>query len=302
MFTKLVISLVIAAVLIAGCTSVTAPAKGTLQFSSLPSGAQVYLDNQFQGTTPGSVTGVDPGNHTLEYRYTGYQTWHSVITVPSGQSSYFAALAPLSGPAVPTLEAVTTEETSGPTEITVQAGKDPMIVGNSQQFSGTGTPNQNVLLVLYGPGKYTNGVQLTQTNVGSDGHWYYTWNPGYSVLSGSYTMVVSDSGKTMSARVAFSIIGGGQVTVATSRYSYGIGDPVIFSGMCTTGSQSVVLTLYGPLQFTNGVSLGTQTVNADNSWSYRYTSSYGMPVGAYTITVRDVEGTASGSAGFSLTT
>ena len=115
-----------------------------------------------------------------------------------------------------------------------------------------------------------NGVQLIQASVRADGQWYYAWNPGFSLQSGSYTIVVTDASKTMSARAGFSVVGGGQVTVATSRYSYGIGDTVIFSGLCTTGARSVILTLTGPQQFTNGVSLGTQAVTADNLWNYRY--------------------------------
>ncbi len=138
--------------------------------------------------------------------------------------------------------------------------------------------------------------------MGGDGHWYYLWNPGYSLQSGSYTLVVTDASKTMSARADFSVVGGGQVSVATGRYSYSIGDPVVFSGICTTGAQSVNLVLYGPVQFTNGVSLGSQTVNADGSWNFRYLTSYGMPVGTYTISVQDAQGTSSGSASFSLNT
>jgi hypothetical protein len=302
MFQKIVISLVIFTVLIAGCTTTQAPAKGTLQFSSSPSGAQIYLDNQYKGTTPSTMTGVDLGAHTLEFRYSGYQNWHSSITVPAGSSTYYAALTPTGGQDVQVTGVVTSQPPSSQSAVTVQAEKNLMIIGNSQLFSGTGTPNENVLLVLYGPGKYADGVQVIQASVGGDGHWYYLWNPGYSLVSGSYTMVVSDAAKTMSARAGFSVVGGGQVTAATGRYSYGRGDPVVISGRCTTGAQNVILTLYGPAEFTNGVSLGAQTVNADNSWSYRYMTSYGMPVGTYTIAVKDAQGTASGSASFSLTT
>ena len=108
--------------------------------------------------------------------------------------------------------------------------------------------------------------------------------------------------KTMSATGRIQCCWRGAGHRRHGQYSYAIGDPVIFSGLCTTGSRTVILTLTGPLQFTNGVSLGTQTVNADNTWSYRYMTSYGMPVGTYTILVRDAQGTASGSASFSLTT
>jgi uncharacterized protein YceK len=299
MFQKIVISLVIFTILMAGCTSVPGPVKSTLQFSSSPSGAQVYLDNQLKGLTPSALTGIDPGNHTLEYRYPGYQNWRSAIAVPPGTSSYFAALTPLSGQSVPPAGEGTLPAQS---VVTVQVEKNLMIIGNSQSFSGTGIAGENVFLVLYGPGKYVDGIQIIQANVGGDGHWYYAWNPGYSLQSGSYTLVVTDASKTMSARAGFSVVGGGQVSVATGRYSYNIGDTVVFSGMCTTGAQSVNLVLYGPSQFTNGVSLGTQTVTADNSWNYRYLTSYGMPVGTYTLSVEDAQGTASGSAGFSLST
>lgn len=302
MFQKIVISLVIFTVLIAGCATTPALAKGTLQFSSSPSGAQIYLDNQFEGTTPSTMTGVEPGTHVLEFRYSGFQSWHSSITVPVGSSTYYAALTPTSVQNVPVAGAVTSQVPSSQAAVTVQVEKDLMIIGNSQLFSGTGTPNQNVLLVLYGPGRYADGVQVIQASVGADGHWYYQWNPGYSLQSGSYTMVVSDAGKTTSVRAGFSVVGGGKVTAATSRYSYGSGDPVMISGTCTTGAQNVILTLYGPAEFTNGVSLGSQTVNADNSWSYRYMTSSGMPVGTYTISVKDAQGTASGSASFSLAT
>jgi hypothetical protein len=190
----------------------------------------------------------------------------------------------------------------GQSAVTVKVERDLMIIGNSQMFSGTGTPGENVLLVLFGPGRYVDGIEIIQANVKSDGHWTYLWNPGYSLQSGSYTLVVSDAAKTMTARAGFSIVGGGLVSVTTGRFNYAIGDPVAISGMCTTGDRSVVLTLYGPQQFTNGVDLGTQTVNADNSWSYRYMTSYGMPVGMYTLSVRDAQGTTSGTASFLIST
>ncbi len=71
MFQKLVIPLVIFSVIIAGCISGPNTAKGTLNFSSSPSGAQIYLDSQYQGTTPSTLPGVNLGDHTLEYRYPG---------------------------------------------------------------------------------------------------------------------------------------------------------------------------------------------------------------------------------------
>jgi len=92
----LLVSAVVVFVIVAGCTSVTqSTGKTTLQFTTSPSGAEVYLDNQYSGTTPCSLSDVSVGSHTLEYRLTGYSPWKSSITVPAGTSSYFATLTPL---------------------------------------------------------------------------------------------------------------------------------------------------------------------------------------------------------------
>ena len=140
MFQKLVIPMVIFSVLLAGCISGPNTAKGTLNFSSSPSGAQIYLDSQYQGTTPSTLPGISPGDHTLEYRYPGYQSWSTNITVSSGSSTIYAALIPagtIANPSSP-VPGETTTVPSSPQSLTLTVEKDLMIVGNSQTFSGTG--------------------------------------------------------------------------------------------------------------------------------------------------------------------
>jgi len=89
---KIILPILIFCVLISGCLSGESDGKGTLQITSSPSGAEVYLDAQFQGSTPCTIANVEPGNHTLEYRYSGYKTWTSIIMVTPGTSNFFAAL------------------------------------------------------------------------------------------------------------------------------------------------------------------------------------------------------------------
>ena len=91
----LIVSALIVCVLISGCTSAPVLGTGTLQFSSSPQGAQIYLDNQYKGTTPSALSGIAVGAHTLEFRYPGYQSWDSNITVTTETSNYYAALTPL---------------------------------------------------------------------------------------------------------------------------------------------------------------------------------------------------------------
>jgi hypothetical protein len=120
------------------------------------------------------------------------------------------------------------------------------------------------------------------------------------VLAGTYTIVATNAQKTSSARAEFTVIGGGLVSIITDRYSYTPGNTITFSGKCTTGSQHVSLNLYGPGQYNGGITLGSQTVNADKSWRFSFQSAQGMPTGSYTVYVVDDQRTASASAGFTI--
>jgi hypothetical protein len=303
MIRKWIILPLIIFVLLSGCSTEKAPEKGTIQFTSSPSGAQVYLDSQFRGTAPSTLTGIEPGNHTLEFRYPGYESWSTVMVVSPGPNNVFAALLPQAG-SVPgsTSGSVTTTTPASASlvSVTLQLNKDSMIIGDSIQFSGTAEGCNNVLLTLYGPGIYTNGVSLGQPNVNSLGSWSYTWNPGSAIQSGTYTIQVTDPDKTVSERKDFSVIGGGKVTVTPNSYSAGRGDTIKFSGLCTTGAPEVQLVLYGPDRYAGGVQLGTFSVQANKNWNFAYTLDNTMPTGVYTMYVYDVPKTTSGTTQFTV--
>jgi hypothetical protein len=302
---KILIFIVIFCVLITGCTSTPNQATGTLQLSSSPSGAQVYLDNQFRGYAPITITNVASGGHILEYRYSGYESWSTTVTVSSGSSQVYAALLPISA-AQPTQQAqitssqVTTSPAVSQAKITVMVNKNPMIIGESNLFSGTCIGSDSVVLKLYGPGYYSQGVVLDQARPDSMGSWRYTWNPGFSLLSGSYTMEVSDAQKTTSDSVVFSVIGGGVVSITSSTFSAAKGETLTFSGQCTSGAQNVILVLYGPGQYTGGVTLGTFPVLADKSWNFKMALDSTIPTGVYTMYVYDVPKTSSGNVQFTI--
>jgi len=299
---KICIIIVVAFVLLSGCVSGPDAQKGAISLTSAPSGAEVYLDNQYHGTTPVTIPDVVLGSHTLEYRHSGYQSWSTAITVTSGSSNYYAALAPLANVKLPQepVQTITSSPTQAPVALTIQAGKKTMVIGDSNLFSGRATGTDRVLLTLYGPGKYSSGVSLVQQNVDGLGSWSYTWNPGSSVESGLFTMIVSDPWKTTSERIEFTVIGGGLVSILPSSYAAGAGDSVTFSGQCTTGAQSVLLGLYGPGLYTNGKELGPISVTADKTWSFKITLDSTMPTGVYTMYVHDIPTTTSGSTQFTV--
>jgi len=298
----LLVSAVVVFVIVAGCTSVTqSTGKTTLQFTTSPSGAEVYLDNQYSGTTPCSLSDVSVGSHTLEYRLTGYAPWNSSITVPAGTSSYFATLTPLASQTATTAPS-STATTIQPISVVVQQptvtiteSTDTLVIGGKLLFSGTCKGSNSVILMLYGPGIYKNGVKVAEPSVGTDNSWSYTWNPGTSIMNGEYTMIAYDKQKLASDKVSFTAVGGGSITISVTSATIPQGNTASFSGLCTSGAKAVRLTLYGPGQYSNGVDVATLPLNADNTWTYKFTFDLAKPMGTYTMYVHDAQNTGSAS-------
>jgi hypothetical protein len=302
MIRKTVLFLVIIFVLLSGCISEIPPEKGTLQFTSSPSGAQVYVDNQFRGSTPCTVSGIISGNHTLEFRYPGYESWSTVMAVSPGSYNVFAALLPTSAkvPPVPVI-LVTTTPTGGPQPfVTIKSNKESMVNGDSVLFSGTAVNTGQVLLTITGPGAYGKGMSLPIQNVNSAGEWSYLWNPGSGILPGTYTMTVTDPYKIASDSVSVRSTGNGQISITANNFAAAQGNTILFSGLCTTGARNVQLVLYGPGQYSGGVVLGTVSVLANSNWNFPFTIDLSTPTGYYTMYVYDVPKTATSSVQFSV--
>ncbi len=290
-------------VLLAGCVNETPREKGSIQFTSSPAGAQVYFDSQFRGTTPVSLTDIEPGNHAIEFRYPGYESWSEVMVVSGGKNNVFAAL--LKTPGVSETTPVVTSpvsagSTSAPVAITVKAGKDPMIVGDSNTFTGTATGTKNIIVTIYGSGVFASGSTSLPKDVDSLGNWAYIWNPGSKILPGSYRAVVADPDKKTSVQVPFEVIGNGEVTVIPNKYAAAPGDTIQFSGLCTTNAKEVQIVLYGPGQYAGGYQIGTVSVQANQNWNFGYNLDKTAPTGTYSVNVYDVPKTTSGTTRFTV--
>jgi len=68
------------------------PDTGTasVQVASTPSGAQVYIDNLFKGTTPVTVENLAPGEHTLKLTLSGYDDFTTSGTLSPGETASVA--------------------------------------------------------------------------------------------------------------------------------------------------------------------------------------------------------------------
>ncbi len=62
------------------------PTTGAISISSSPSGAAVYVDGIYKGTTPETVSGLSAGTHNLRLTYTGYNDYYDDITIKAGQT------------------------------------------------------------------------------------------------------------------------------------------------------------------------------------------------------------------------
>ena len=285
-------------ILLAGCITGEPAEKGTLQLTSSPTGAEIYLDNQYRGTTPGTISGVEPGSHTLEFRLKGYKSWKSVITVTSGTSNYVAAMSVL--PAVEPGTEIIPTATAEPVSVTLQVSRDRIIVGDSVTFSGIATGTDSVALTISGPGKFANGIVLDEVKTNAADEWTYTWNPGTKIQSGTYTILVQDARKTVSRRATFTATGDGVVSVYPNSYAIVTGETVVLSGRCSTGAPTVKVVLSGPGRFGGGVDIGNVAVMADQTWSMRYTTDLSMPAGVYSVFVSDVPQSTTGSTQFTI--
>jgi len=64
---------------------------GSLYVASNPSGAQVYVDSAYRGTTPTTVGSLSPGTHAVLLRLSGYQDFSGTATIYAGQTTTMSA-------------------------------------------------------------------------------------------------------------------------------------------------------------------------------------------------------------------
>jgi hypothetical protein len=89
--------------------------NGTLYVQSSPSGASIYVDSTYMGTTTTTLYNITPGSHTIHLLKSGYNDWSDTITVASGNTTNeYATL-------TATATDVTTAATTVPTTIRTTA-------------------------------------------------------------------------------------------------------------------------------------------------------------------------------------
>ena len=62
------------------------PTQGSVSVSSSPGGANVYIDNVYEGITPVNLSSISVGTHALRLTMTGYADYGTTITVAGGST------------------------------------------------------------------------------------------------------------------------------------------------------------------------------------------------------------------------
>jgi len=63
-----------------------APTTGSLAVTSDPMGAEIYIDNDFKGVSPVTISGLSAGTHTLSVKLQDYADNTTNITITAGQT------------------------------------------------------------------------------------------------------------------------------------------------------------------------------------------------------------------------
>jgi len=172
-------------------------------------------------------------------------------------------------------------------DVRIEANKDSFVIGHSISFAGYSFKDDSfVRLVVFGPGKYSEGIEIATPVVSRSHSWIHTWTPGLDLDPGYYTIVVYDLQKQISDEITVIAQKGSIAIVVTGNQSYFIGEEIKISGTSTVSYQ-VYLMIVGPEPIGEVRKLDTFSLSnngdeksfvrvdvmGDNTWSYIWDSS-----------------------------
>jgi PKD repeat protein len=116
------------------------PSAGTLQITTTPEGAEVYVDGGSQGlTSPATLSTLAPGSHTVRLTKAGYIDYQGTVMVQSGQTVPLnIVLVPATSPSAGTTTTGVPAGTGSP-QVTASLAGDGVSPGGPQASGTTGT-------------------------------------------------------------------------------------------------------------------------------------------------------------------
>jgi hypothetical protein len=221
----------------------SAPSTGSLYVASDPSGARIYVDGSYRGTTSIILSGLTTGSHTIRISQSGYTDYSTTATIYAGQIiTVSVTLIPLTPEPDQTGSLSLTSSPAGAdifidgsyrgiTPVTLSGlttGSHTIIISHSgyTDYSTTATlyaeqtRTVSVTLIPSTPAPaHTGSITITSSPSGADvyvdGSSYRGITPVTfsSVTTGSHTIIISHSGYTDYSTTA--TVNGGQTTKVT---------------------------------------------------------------------------------------
>ncbi len=267
------------------------PTTGNLKVGSSPSGAAVYVNNVYYGTTPHTVTNLPAGNNDLRLTYSGYNDYRDTVRIVSGQTiSTYATLQ--SQATYGTLTISSSPSNANIYLDGVYKGTTPRTIGGLSQGAHT--------LEITEPGyhEWSNTVQIhsnqvtyVTANLATDpqtttGSISVTSNPSYAAvyIDGVYYGTTDPS----HARIANDIAAGSHsVKVTLAGYADSVSTVTVNSGQTSTVSANLAggSSGKGTIDVSSSPTGATVLLNNVNKGITPVTLSDQLP-GSYTCTLQ----------------
>ena len=161
---------------------------GSITVTSTPSSAAVYLDGDYQGRTPMTISGVVKGAHMVELQKSGYYEWSGQVTVYAGQTATVSQI--LNQIPSPTTGTISVSSTPGGAYIYLDGAYEGVtpysgsyVIQNVESGSHTitaklsGYQSSTVQTNVQGGGVATVTIPLTATSTTTTGTLDITSNP-----------------------------------------------------------------------------------------------------------------------------
>ena len=243
------------------------PTTGSISVSSAPSGADMYLDGAYKGTTPATIPDVPPGSHTLKLEKYGYKEWLTSVHITSGVTESITAhltAADVSPPAIRIDKPVAIEHnnngvleegeklkiTYGATDPSGVASIKILLDGamlESQNRAGTYTVTTNALTM----GKHTIRVEATDSKS----------NTGFEELQ----MTVERTGPSVYFGTTRTTIKKGEDAIFTLSAVNPIGNPPMTVQLILKPPSGVSVTSSSFAKAGSGIYTCTQTIESGDN-------------------------------------
>ena len=167
-------------------TPTPTPAFGSIAVTSIPSGANIYLDNAYKGLTPLTIDAVPNGNHIMVLRLDRYEDSSRIISITGNSLVVNIALDPL-----PTLTPTATSTLQPTATGTVQPGQTTLVpLGGYGALSITTSPPG---ATVYIDGEVKGVTPATVPGLSEGKHTVLLVLAGYNSLN---TTITVNTGKT----------------------------------------------------------------------------------------------------------